>query len=47
MLPEGARYNAVWDKLPSRPAIFGWAQADYFKQAQEMEKQGFPRSCSG
>ena len=38
----GDRYNAIWTKTgDDRPAVWGWARADFDKKEKEMEHQGY------
>jgi V8-like Glu-specific endopeptidase len=44
MLPngQGERFNAIWQKSnEDRPAVWGWARADFDKRQAELQAQGY------
>jgi hypothetical protein len=43
VLPDGREhFNAIWEKTSStRPAVWGWARADFDKRAAELRAQGY------
>jgi hypothetical protein len=39
---QGERFNAVWEKTTvDRPAVWGWARADFDRRVDELNAQGY------
>ena len=39
---QGERFNAIWRKsTEERPAVWGWARADFDKRQAELQSQGY------